>query len=65
MKKHETQTIDIKKYGGKQVAIVSGKIIATGSTLDEVVRKARKKMPQKPLHEIHIFSVPKNLSVIY
>lgn len=58
-------SIDVKKYGGKQVAIVDGVIIAKGRTLKEVIQKARKQVPSKPLHEIRIFSVPKTLSVIY
>lgn len=57
--------IDIKKYGGKQVAVVNGKIIASGPTLHEVIYRAQKKLPQHPLNEIKIFSVPKGLSVIY
>jgi hypothetical protein len=65
MKRQSIPTIDIKKYGGKQVAVSGGKIIATGRTLDEVVRKARKQAPTKPLHEVRIFAVPKSLSVIY
>lgn len=57
--------IDVKKYGGKQVAIVDGKIAASGLTLEEVLRKVKQKLPSKPLQEIRIFSVPKTLSVIY
>jgi len=57
--------IDVKKYGGKQVAIVDGKIIASARTLEAVLKQARRQMPSRPLHEIHIFSVPKSLSVIY
>lgn len=57
--------IDVKKYGGKQVAIVDGVIIATGHTLKEVIKKAQKKAPLRPLHEIRIFSVPKTLSVSF
>lgn len=65
MKRYKTPSIDVKKYGGKQVAIVDGAIIATGRTLKEVIQKARKRVPSRPLHEIRIFSVPKTLSVIY
>ena len=61
----KTPIIDVKKYGGKQVAIVDGKIVATGRNLGDVIRRARKLFPQKPLHEIHIFAVPETLSVIY
>lgn len=57
--------IDVKKYGGKQVAIVDGEIVAAGRTLQDVLRRARRLIPAKPLHEIHVFSVPKTLTVIY
>ncbi len=57
--------IDIKKYGGRQVAIADGKVVAVGGTLAEVIRIARKRFPRKPLNEIRIFSVPKTLTVIY
>ena len=61
----QVPVIDIKKYGGKQVAIVDGEIVAAGDTLEEVIREARKRVPSRPLNEIRIFSVPKTLSVIY
>jgi len=57
--------IDIKKYGGRQVVIVGGKIIASGHTLSEVLDRAQRKSPRRPLHEVKIFSVPKTLHVIY
>ena len=60
----KTPVIDVKKYGGKQVAIVDGKIVATGRDLGEVIRRARKLFPKRPLHEIHIFAVLETLSVI-
>lgn len=60
-----TPIIDIEKYGGKQVAIADGKVVADGKTLAEVIKRAKKLMPQKPLNEIRIFSVPKTLTVIY
>ncbi|MDP3772504.1 MAG: DUF5678 domain-containing protein [bacterium] len=65
MKKYIAPIIDVKKYGGKQVAIVSGRVIASGRTLDEALRRAKKIVPHKPLSEIRVFSVPKTLSVIY
>jgi len=65
MKAVTTPIIDVKKYGGKQVAIVDGKIVATGRTLEAVVKKARKLRPKKPLSEIKIFLVPKTISAIY
>lgn len=58
-------TIDVKKYGGKQVAILDGKIIAVGRNLKEVISQVKKSKPSLALSEIRIFSVPKTLSVIY
>lgn len=58
-------TIDIKRYGGKQVAIAGGKVIASGRTLAAVIREAQRRAPNRPLHEIRIFSVPKTLAVIF
>lgn len=57
--------IDIKKYGGRQVAIVDGKIIASGRTLSRVIALAKKRAPRRPLNDIRVFAVPKTLSVIY
>ncbi len=65
MKKLSIPTVDIKKYGGKQVAILDGKIIAVGSNLKEVIQRAKKHSPTRSLTEIRIFSVPRTLSVIY
>lgn len=65
MEKITIPVIDIKKYGGKQVAIVNNKIVASGKTLEEVMKRVKKRLPSKPLNEIQIFSVPKTLSVIY
>jgi len=65
VKKSPIPTIDVKKYGGKQVAISDGKIIASGRTLEEVIKRVRKLVPSKPVQEVRIFSVPKTLSVIY
>jgi len=45
--------------------MIEGKIIAVGNSLKEVIEKARKKEPAKPLNEIKVFSVPKTLSVVY
>lgn len=57
--------INVKKYGGKQVAILDGKVIASGRTLEEVIRRVRKTAPKRALHEFKIFSVPQTLAVIY
>lgn len=65
MRKVSIPIIDIKKYGGKQVAIVDGKVVASGQSLKELLQKVKKKIPSKPLNEVRVFSVPKTLSVIY
>jgi hypothetical protein len=57
--------IDVKQYGGKQVAIVDGKIVAAGRTLDEVLRKAQAQYPERPLSDIGVLAVPKSIYVIY
>ena len=58
-------SIDVKKYGGKQVAIVDGKIVATGRTLAEVLRKAQEEYPDRSLSDIGVLAVPKSIYVIY
>ena len=64
-KKVVIPTIDVKKYGGKQVAILDGEVIATGHNLREIIEKVKKSKSSRSLSEVHIFSVPKTLSVIY
>ena len=63
--KKNIPVIDIKKYGGKQVAILDGKIIASGNTLEQVIERARKIAPKRPLVDIKVLAVPKTLTVIY
>ena len=58
-------TIDVKRYGGKQVAIVDGEIIAEGTTSREVIEKAREQVPSRPLRDIKVLAVPRTLDVIY
>lgn len=65
MRSSKIPTIDIQKYGGKQVAIFDGRIVAVGRTLQEVINRAKRRIPSKPLQEISIVSVPKSLTVIY
>ena len=57
--------IDVKKYGGKQVALLDGKIVATGATLSEVLARAQKAKPSQSLSEFKVFAVPRTLAVIY
>ena len=65
MKTSTIPSIDIKKYGGKQVAIIEGQVVAFGRTSKEVLEKARSLMPSRPLKDIKIFAVPRTLDVIY
>jgi hypothetical protein len=57
--------IDIKTYGRQQVAIVDGRVVASGRSLDDVLKKARELFPSRPLTDIAVFAVPKTLNVIY
>ncbi len=65
MKPYTTKPVDIKKYGGRQVAIVDGKIVASGRTSVEALDKARRLFPSRPLTDIALLAVPKTLNVIY
>lgn len=65
LRRIKTPTIDIKKYGGLQIAIVDGKIVATGKTAEDVLMKAKELYPGQPIRDIYIFGVPKSLYVIY
>jgi uncharacterized protein DUF5678 len=47
------------------VAIVDGRVVASGRTLDEVLKKARELFPSRPLTDIAVFAVPTTLNVIY
>jgi uracil phosphoribosyltransferase len=58
-------TIDVKKYGGKQVALADGKVIASGQTLADVMREVKKQEPQRSLRDVVFLAVPKSLYVIY
>lgn len=58
-------TIDIKKYGGKQVAVFKGKIIASGNNAKEVLEKAKNKTPKSTWRDILLINVPQGLTVVY
>ena len=58
-------TIDVKKYGGKQVAIVKGKILASGTNTREVLERVKRNAPHAAWQEILLVSVPKGLRVVY
>jgi hypothetical protein len=65
MKKSSLPTIDIKKYGGKQVAVVDGKIVASGTSTQAVLDAAKRKIPGATWRDILLISVPKSLNVVY
>lgn len=65
MKKLNVPTIDIKKYGGKQIAIFGGRIIASGTDTKEVLKLAKKRAPNSTWRDILLVSVPKGLTVVY
>ncbi|GEM_PF-1628548 len=61
-KKFKIPVIDLKKYRGKQVAIIDGKVVTSGKTTEEVLKKAQALYPKK---EIWLFSVPHSEVFIY
>lgn len=63
--KTDIPTINIKKYGGKEVAILNGKIIAVDKSLPDLVFKLKKTKPRQALREVLFLTVPKSLTVIY
>ncbi len=65
MKKNSIPTIDVKKYGGKQVGIMNGKIVAAGKDAPDVLGKIRKKYPAVSWREVLLVSVPKGITVVY
>ena len=65
MSKFATPVIDIKKYGGKEVALVRGKIIVSGRSTRAVLKRAKKLVPLDEHNQIWLFRVPKSLAVIY
>ena len=63
---HESlPSVDIEKYGGKQVALVDGEVVAHGENLEEVICKVQQVLPERPLHDVEFLIVPRSLSVIY
>lgn len=65
MKKMNTPIIDVKKYGGKQVAFVRGRIVASGRTTREVLDQAKRRVRPKEHGKIWVFAVPKTLTFIF
>ena len=65
MKKSILPTIDINKYGGQQVAVVDGKIVAAGIDTQAVIEEAKRKVPGITWQDIVLISVPPTLNVVY
>jgi len=65
MKKLKIPIIDIKKYGGKQIAIAGGKIVVSGTETSEVLKKVKLRLPRANWQDILLISVPKGLTVVY
>lgn len=64
-KRFKIPILDVKKYGGRQVAIVGGKIVASGMDTKAVMNLAKKHSPKATWRDILLVSVPKGLAVIY
>lgn len=65
MKQLKIPVIDVKKYGGKQVAIVNGKIVAVGISTSEVLKLAKQRIAKKNHDKIWLLVVPKSLTLVY
>lgn len=65
MKRVVTPIIDVKKYGGKQVAVVGGKIVASGDNTVKVLRAVKRRMPHATWRDILLVSVPRGITVVY
>jgi Family of unknown function (DUF5678) len=65
MKKSSVPIIDIKKYGGKQVAVVHGKIVASGTDTQLLLKDVKRQIPGITWQDILLVSVPESLHVVY
>lgn len=65
MKQFRVPIIDVKKYGGKQVAVVRGRIVASGTDTREVLKKAKHSVPGATWRDILLVSVPRGITVVY
>jgi hypothetical protein len=65
MTKSTLPIIDIKKYGGQQVAVVHGKLVAAGTDTQAVIEGAKRKVPGITWQDIVLISVPPSLNVVY
>lgn len=58
-------SINVKTYGGKQVTIVNGRIVAFGHDTQKLLEQVKEKFPGIHWQDILLVSVPKGLNVIY
>jgi hypothetical protein len=65
MKQTTLPIIDIERYGGQQVAVVDGKIVAAGIDTQAVIEEAKRQVPGITWQDIILISVPPTLNVIY
>jgi hypothetical protein len=65
LKQSTLPIIDIQKYGGKQVAIVHGKIVASGTDTRALIAEVMREMPGITWQDILLVSVPPSLNVVY
>lgn len=57
--------INFAKFRGKELAIVGGKVVASGKSSKEVFEKAKKMYPKKAAKDIVLFSAPREKVFIY
>lgn len=57
--------VDWGKYRGKQIAVVNGKVIASGYRATQVFQQAKDKYPDKTGEEIILGTVPRHRIVAY
>lgn len=60
-----TPVIDVKKYGGKEVALMDGRIVASGRSTHAVLKRAQRTVSRTKHDQIWLFRVPRSLTVIY
>lgn len=58
-------TVDVNRYGGKQVVIFDNRIIAHGNSTTEALRQASKRFPKIDRSRFILFFVPKTSVFIY
>ncbi len=64
---HENMKVKINflKFKGKEVAIIKGKVVASGNSSKEVFEIAKRKNPLLTAKDITLLSVPSEKAFIY